>query len=129
MRLLLMAVLALAACGPTTKEVRSGEALEEARPADYKATAEEVLQVVDKFLTDRHFTIEYNADRSLVKAYRKGDDPLEQNIEMRVKIEPGPAEGLTRVTAASGRSLGAVSRRRQMAGRLHHLLREAFGGR
>ena len=128
-RFLFLAALALAACGPTTKEVRSGEALEKARPADYRATKEEVLRLVDSFLTDRHFKVEYNADKSLIKAYRKGDDALEQNIEVHVKIEPGPAEGLTRVTAASGRSLGAVSRNRQMAERLQENLRANFKGR
>jgi hypothetical protein len=126
---MLLAALAFAACGPTTKEVRSGEALDEARPADYKASKEEVLKLVESFLTDRDFQIEYNADKTLIKAYRKGDDPLEQNIEMRVKIEPGPAEGLTRVRAASGRSLGAVTRERQMAERLQDNLRANFKGR
>jgi hypothetical protein len=128
-RFLLLAALVLAACGPTTKEVRSGEALEDARPADYKATKEEVLKLVDSFLTDRDFKVEYNADKSFIKAYRKGDDALEQNIEVHVKIEPGPAEGLTRVTAASGRSLGAVSRNRQMAERLQDNLRGNFKDR
>ncbi|MHC4819042.1 MAG: hypothetical protein ACYTF8_13405, partial [Planctomycetota bacterium] len=66
---------------------------------------------------------------SFIKAYRKGDDALEQNIEVHVKIEPGPAEGLTRVTAASGRSLGAVSRNRQMAERLQDNLRGNFKDR
>jgi len=130
-RIMLLAALALAlaACGPTTKEVRSGEALENARPADYKATKAEVLRLVEGFLNDRSFKIEYNADKSLIKAYRKGDDALEQNIEMRVRIEPGPAEGLTRVTAASGRSLGAVSRSRQMAERLQDNLQQNFKDR
>ncbi|MHC4162199.1 MAG: hypothetical protein ACYTDU_04510 [Planctomycetota bacterium] len=128
-RFLFLAALALAACGPTTKEVRSGEALKDARPADYKATKEEVLKLVDSFLTDRDFKVEYNADKSMIKAYRKGDDALEQNIEMAVKVEPGPAEGLTRVTAASGRSLGAVSRNRQMAERLQDNLRANFKDR
>ena len=128
-RFLLLAGLALAACGPTTKEVRSGEAMEDARPADYKATKEEVLQLVHSFLTERNFKLEYNADKSYIKAYRKGDDALEQNIEVHVKIEPGPAEGLTRVTAASGRSLGAVSRNRQMAERLQDNLRGNFADR
>ncbi|MHC4137579.1 MAG: hypothetical protein ACYS0K_21750 [Planctomycetota bacterium] len=104
-RFLFLAALALAACGPTTKEVRSGEALKDARPADYKATKEEVLKLVDSFLTDRDFKVEYNADKSM------------------------PAEGLTRVTAASGRSLGAVSRNRQMAERLQDNLRANFKDR
>lgn len=126
---LLFAALALVACGPTTKEVRSGEALKKARPSDYRASKEEVLALVTSFLTDRNFQIEFNADKTLIKAYRKGDDALEQNIEVHVRIEPGPAEGLTRVTAASGRSLGAVSRERQMAERLQDNLRANFKGR
>jgi len=123
---LLFALGGLAAC-TTAKEVRSGAAWRKARPSDYEASAEDVLREVEVFLAERNFLIEYGEDKSYVKAYRPGDDPIEQNVEMHVRIEPGPGAGLTRVTAVSGRSLGIEWAGRRMHERLHNHLRAAFG--
>ena len=119
----------LVGCSSTTKDVRSGRAWEGARPADYKATADEVLREVEKFLSERDYQIRYEDGKTLVKAYKSGDDPLEQNIEVHVRIDARPEQGITRVTAISGRSIGVEWQGRRVHDRLQTRLREVFGGR
>ena len=116
----------LAAC-TTTKTVRSGRGWKHAKPADYKATKEQVLQEVDNFLRARNYRITYNAEKTYVQAYYRGDNPVEQNIEVHVKIDDGPTDGLTRVTAISGRSLGIEWKGREVHERLYRHLRQSLG--
>ncbi len=123
------AALLAAACSSTTDDVRSGRAWEEAQPADYRATHDEVADAVLKFMTERDFTNTVNADRSFIKAYRKGTGAVEQNQNIQVRIEPGTAAGMTRVTAIAGRSLGLAGDKRSMDTRLHNYLRSLFGNR
>lgn len=131
MRFLTLALLlaSVAACGKTASQVRSGEAWSDARPADYKASYQEVIAACEQFLDDREFRIEYNDDRSYLKCHRKGDSLGEQSIELHIKIEAAPAVGFTRVTAISGRSSGVVWKGRHMDERLHKHLAAAFRDR
>jgi len=128
-KLTCLAAALLAACGSTTKDVRSGRAWDDAKPSDYRATRDEIADAVVKFVTDRDFTYTVNEDRSFIKAYRKGTGPTEQNQNIQVRVEPGSAAGMTRVTAVAGRSLGIVSDRRSMVTRLHNYLRSTYGNR
>ncbi len=123
---IIMAAL-FAACGSTTTDVRSGRAWDNARPADYRAPREDVIREVESYLTTTGYRIEYvEADKSFMKAYRAGTGVTEQNIEVHVKIAPGTAEGTTRVTAISGRSMGVEWAGRHIHDRLHEHLRAAF---
>lgn len=126
MRIATVLLLALAAC-TTTKTVRSGRGWADAKPADFKATKADVLREVEGFMKARDYNITYNPDKSYVKGYYRGDNPVEQNIELHVKIADGPSDGLTRVTAISGRSLGIEWKGREVHERLYTHLRRVFG--
>ncbi len=117
----------LAACGSTTTDVRSGRAWDNARPADYRASREDVIREVESYLATTGYRIEYaEADKSFLKAYRAGTSVTEQNIEVHVRIAAGTAEGTTRVTAISGRSMGVEWAGRHVHDRLHEHLRATF---
>lgn len=122
---LLGAAAMLAAC-TTTKDVRSGRAWEDAKPADYSATKEQVVAEVSKFMSGRGYHMKWADDQSFVRGYKRGDSPVDQNIELHVKIESSPVAGMTRVTAISGRSLGVEWKGREVHERLHAVLRDAF---
>ncbi|MGQ0612308.1 MAG: hypothetical protein ACT4PV_00960 [Planctomycetaceae bacterium] len=115
----------LAACSSTTKDVRSGSAWDDAKPGIYPASAEAIRREVKLFFNERRFQLTEEGE-TLLKAYRAGRDLAEQNIEMHVRIEPGPTEGTTRVLAISGRSAGVEWFGSTMHDRLHDHLRSVY---
>ena len=125
-----LAVALAAACTASQDRLRSGEAWVDAAPVVYPAEPEALRTALSKMLSLWEFGFGPDpSDPAVLNIYDRNKPVTLENLVGRVRIEPGPKPGTTKVTAIGVRARGfAWDYRYRVDEQVHSRLATFFHG-